>query len=85
MLKRLLWYFKQLCSVIARYIQNLQLPSSSTTCTSGFGTQTHYKAPGDHQVEVELALWLTSTEWDSLLISDPDLALGQPNSSQKNY
>ena len=45
---------------------------------SSFGIQPDYEAPGNLQVELQIALWLTSGEWGCLLFSGPNLALPQP-------
>ena len=50
----------------------------------GLGTQPRYEAPGDLRVEYVKRKWLTSGEWGCLLDNGPKLAVGKPNSSQKN-
>ena len=49
-------------------------------CTRSYcGNQRYYEAPGGLRVVLEVVLWLTSSEWGCLLVTDSVLALVQPN------
>ena len=62
----------------------ISVPGLSPTDVLGQGTQPCSEAPGDLQVELEIALGLTLDEFSCLLISGPKLALGQPNNCLKS-
>ena len=48
-----------------------------------FGTQPHFEAPTDPQVEYVNAKWFTSGGWSCLLVSGPRLFLGHSNNPWK--
>ena len=55
--------------VLLRYSESESFLVKSHWCARlGFGTQTHYEAPDDFQVILEIMLWLTLGEWDCLLL-----------------
>ena len=49
------------------------------------GNQRYYKASRGLRVILEIVLWLTSSKWGYLFVSDPKLALVQPNGWWKKF
>ena len=64
---------------IWKYFENIFLVQTPLGTRPGLGTQPHYEAPGDLQVEIAKTQWLTSGWWGCQ--NGPKPAVGQSNSS----